>query len=412
MKRGAKEKRAERSIRDAERTSGRGARIRPNAAGIVEILTYALVGALTIAFLATGARSISGFVNVSDPNLRYYRATVTETDDSLLALPDYGGERKFGKQTVTLRLLEGPYTGREVIAQNSVMADSYIYPSAGDEMIVSVDVRENGELYTLLVSHYRIPGILFATAVFVLLLLVTCRAKGLRALLGLLFTLVTIFFFTIPRIYEGASPVLCAIFTSMLTSGLSLLLLNGYTKKTLAAILATFAGFGAAGVIFGIFSAISELSGYNAQQLGMLSYFAAHSGMRLRYLLFAGVLIASIGAVMDISVSVASAVHEVRIADGGLGVKALYRSGMEVAKDAIGTMSNTLILAFTGGALANLMALMGYGIQFNRFFNSNYIALEIGQGLSASAALIVTAPLASLFASLLYGGRGREAKGI
>jgi uncharacterized membrane protein len=191
----------------------------------------------------------------------------------------------------------------------------------------------------------------------------------------------------------------------MLISGLSLLLLNGYSKKTLAAVLATFVGFLAAGVIFGIFSGISNLSGYNAQQLGMLSYFAAHSGMQLKHLLFAGVLISSIGAVMDVSMSIASAVHEVHIVDKSMGINALYKSGMEVAKDAIGTMSNTLILAFTGGALANLMALMGYGIQFNRFFNSNYIALEIGQGLSASAALIVTAPLTSLFASIIYFGR-------
>jgi uncharacterized membrane protein len=412
MKRAAREKRATEAARDVKRTDGRGAPAGPKAARIAEFLTFALVGALTIVFLVTGLRSISGIVNVSDPNLRYYKATVTATDDSLLAPPDYGGERAFGIQTVTLRLLEGPYAGRELTARNSVMADSYIYPSVGDKMIVSVDARADGAFYTLLVSHYRMPGILFVTTLFVLLLLVTCRAKGLRALIGLLFTLVMIFFFTIPRIYEGASPVLCAILTSMLTSGLSLLLLNGYTKKTLAAILATFAGFCAAGVIFGVFSWLSELSGYNAQQLGMLSYFAAHSGMRLRYLLFAGVLIASIGAVMDISMSVASAVREVQAADAGLGAAALYRSGMEVAKDAIGTMSNTLILAFTGGALANLMALMGYGIDFNRFFNSNYIALEIGQGLSASAALIVTAPLASLFASLLYSGRGRASRGI
>ncbi|MDR1247419.1 MAG: YibE/F family protein [Clostridiales Family XIII bacterium] len=370
-----------------------------------EILTFAAVAALTVIFLITGARAITGFVSVADPNLRYYKAVVTETDDSLLALPDYGGEREFGLQIVNLRLTEGPFEGRNTVARNSVMPDSYVKPSVGDEMIVSVDVRDNGEIYTMLISHYRVPGLLFAIAVFVLLLIVTCKGKGLRALFGLVFTLVTIFFFTIPRIYEGDSPVFCAIFTSMLTAGVSLLLLNGYTKKTLASVLATFAGFCAAGLIFGVFSALSNLSGYNAQQLGMLSYFAANSGMRLKYLLFAGVLIASIGAVMDVSMSVASAVYEVRTADASLGVNALFKSGMEVAKDAIGTMSNTLILAFTGGALANLMALMGYGIQFNRFINSNYIALEIGQGLSASAALIVTAPLTSLFAAVIYSGR-------
>ncbi|MDR1438464.1 MAG: YibE/F family protein, partial [Clostridiales bacterium] len=361
-----------------------------------------LLAALAAIFIATGARAYSGFISVADPNLSYYRATVTETDNSQLALPDYGGARAFGLQVLSLRIAQGPHEGETVYVRNSVMPDSYIRPEVGDNVIVSVDVREGGVIYALLTSYYRMPGLVFIGALFVLLLVGACGRKGVRALFGLAFTMIAIIFFTIPRIYSGGSPIFYAVLTAIITSVATLLLLNGYHKKTFVAATATIAGFCAAGLIFGAFSLIGQVSGYNTQSLGMLTYFSAETGLQIKDLLFAGVLISSLGAVMDVSMSVASAVYEVYAGGGEHTVRSLFRAGMEVSKDTIGTMSNTLILAFTGGALSGLIALTGYGIQPNRFFNSDFIAIEIGSGLSASAALILTAPAASIAAAVAY----------
>jgi uncharacterized membrane protein len=160
--------------------------------------------------------------------------------------------------------------------------------------------------------------------------------------------------------------------------------------------------------VFGLFSLIGNVTGFNVPQMGVLSYFADRTGLQVEAMLFAGVLIASLGAVMDVSMSVSSAVAEVRRADPSLSRRELFRSGLEVARDTSGTMSTTLILAFTGGSLSTLIAMTAYGIHFNQLFNSDTLAVEIGQGLSASAALLITAPLSSLLAALFYPERQRH----
>jgi uncharacterized membrane protein len=372
------------------------------------MIIYGVVIALSALFIVLGRNSLSSFISLADPSVQYCRALVTQTDDTDLSPPNTGGDRMYGNQYLELRLLDGKHKGETVTAENFIVADSYLYPQTGDTMIVSVDMRDDGALYCKLTSFYRMPGILFIAGLFVVALLLICRRKGLRALCGLVFTMIMIFCFTIPQIYNGASPVWCAILTAAVTSGVSLLLLNGFHKKTLASVLSTCAGFGIAGGLFAVFSYLANVSGYNTQQLGMLTYFSTHTGLQVEYILFAGVLIASLGAVMDVSMSVSSAVNEIYNNNNALSLKELYKAGMEVAKDTTGTMSNTLILAFTGGALASLIALTGYGIQINRFLNSDFIAVEIGQGLCASTALIAMAPLTALVAALLCTRRGRK----
>ncbi|MDR2525656.1 MAG: YibE/F family protein [Oscillospiraceae bacterium] len=372
-------------------------------------IIFGIVLVLSAVLLATGRQAFAGFISLAEPGTEYCRARVLATDNTDLLPPKTGGERLYGDQFVTLELLGGAHKGETVTAQNFIVADSYLFPKVGDTLIVNVAAREGG-LYCRLTSFYRLPGILFLLAVFVLATVLTCRSKGVRALLGLAFTMLMIVCFTIPRIYNGASPALIAMITGAVTAGVSLLLLNGFHKKTLASVLSTCTGFGAAGVLFAVFCRLSNVSGYNAQQLGMLSYFQTQTGLQVKHILFAGVLIASLGAVMDVSMSVTSAVHEIHKANPAAHVRVLFKAGMEVAKDTVGTMTNTLILAFTGGALASLIALTGYGIQVNRFFNSDFIAVEIGEGLSASAALVLMAPLTALISALLFG-RKKAAEG-
>ena len=118
--------------------------------------------------------------------------------------------------------------------------------------------------------------------------------------------------------------------------------------------------------------------------------------------LFAGVLTASLGAVMDVGMSIASAIHEILEANQALTVKQLFFAGLNVGKDMIGTMSNTLILAFTGSGLSTLLVLTSYGIKFHQFMSSDYLAVEIGQGLSGTMAVILTVPVTSIVAAVLY----------
>jgi uncharacterized membrane protein len=372
---------------------------------------YAVLIVVSVIFVLTGARSAREFIYLGAANTEYVRAEVIALNNEQLSPPDYGGDRLVGTQIVTMKLLEGKFSGRTVDVENFLLSDHYVFPEVGETVIASVEDRGEGVApYCLLINHHRIPAIIFIVALFAALHVVTCGIKGVHALAGLSFTLVTIFFFTIPMIYNGHSPILLAILTGTVCAGASLLLLNGPERKTLSAFLATVLGFCLAGTAFAAFSAIGNVTGYNVPQMGTLTYFSAQTGLQVKHILFAGVLIASLGGIMDVAISVASAVSEVSRTDPTLSRERLFRSGLEVARDTSGTMSTTLILVFTGGSLSTLIAMIAYGIKANQLFNSDTIAVEIGQGLSASVALLLTAPLASLFSSILFAGGTGEVR--
>jgi uncharacterized membrane protein len=367
------------------------------------LVIYTVLVLVSAIFVLTGVRTAKDFIYLGAANTEYVRAEVIALNNEQLTTPDYGGDRLVGTQIVTMKLLDGEFEGRTVDVENFLLSDHYVYPEVGETVIASVEDRgDDVAPYCLLINHHRIPAIIFIVALFVALHVVTCGVKGLHALAGLSFTLITTLFFTIPMIYNGHSPILFAILTGTVCAGASLFLLNGPEKKTVSAFLATVVGFCMAGAAFAAFSAIGNVTGYNVPQMGTLTYFSAQTGLQVKHILFAGVLIASLGGIMDVSISVASAVSEVRRMNPSLNRESLFRSGLEVARDTSGTMSATLILVFTGGSLSTLIAMIAYGVKANQLFNSDTIAVEIGQGLSASVALLLTAPLASLFASVLF----------
>ncbi|MDR0518820.1 MAG: YibE/F family protein, partial [Clostridiales Family XIII bacterium] len=216
---------------------------------------YAVLVVIASLFVFTGGEAAKGFINLGSTNIKYVKAQVLELDNSQLAKPEYGGDRLTGLQTVKLKLLEGEFAGRTVTVENYLLSDFYVYPEVGKTVVASVENRGEGTApYCLLVSHYRMPGILFLLILFAVMHIVTCGVKGIHALAGLAFTMVTIFFFTIPMIYYGHSPVLLAIATGMISATVSLVLLNGIGRKTLVAVLASYRGFCFAGVAFSVCS--------------------------------------------------------------------------------------------------------------------------------------------------------------
>ena len=122
----------------------------------------------------------------------------------------------------------------------------------------------------------------------------------------------------------------------------------------------------------------------------------------MRWLLLAGVLISALGAVMDVAVSLAASLEELVLVNPNMGQKALLRSGLNIGKDMIGTMSNTLILAYAGTALSTMLCLIAYGYQFTQLLSSDYLAIELSQGLCATLGVVLTIPAAAGVSCLLF----------
>lgn len=188
----------------------------------------------------------------------------------------------------------------------------------------------------------------------------------------------------------------------ILATAVSLILLNGFSKKTLAAVLSTVAGVIMVGIIFQIGSLLLHISGFNTKEAEFMVMLAQKTKLSVAEVLFAGVLIASLGAVMDVGMSIASALQEMMEVKPDITKKELIKSGFNIGKDMIGTMSNTLILAFTGTGLSTLLVLNVYGIKYHQFVSSDFLAIEVCQGISGTMAIVLMVPVTSMISAAIY----------
>lgn len=314
---------------------------------------------------------------------------------------------RVGTQQLQLEILTGPYKGAVLEAANYLTAYANVDCSLGTRVIVRLDLDDSGAPYVISIPNYdRGPVLAGMIAVFALLLVVIGGKKGIMALLGLAYTLAGIWLLLIPMVLRGAPPILSAVAIAALTAAASLLMLTGFTRKTLCAGLGCVCGVAAAGLFAWIVAQITPISGFNMSEAEDLVLRAYDSPLEIRGLLVSGILIAALGAVMDVAMSISSACSELRAVNPGLTAGELFRSGMNIGRDAMGTMANTLILAFAGAAFNMLLLFQVYGYPLIQIINSDSMAIELIQSVAGSVGIILTVPLVSLFASVLLTAKG------
>lgn len=305
-----------------------------------------------------------------------------------------------GSQTLIVRMLTGEMKGELVSATSS---DGNLFGavcSVGDKVVVIVSTAGDESL----VSVYSLDRENFVyafVAIFILLLCLIGGKNGIKSAIGLIFTVGSILYVYMPMIYRGVSPFIAAIVISILTTIVTMYLVGGATVKTLSSILGTVIGVLIAGIAAFLFGKCAGISGYNVSDIENLLYIGQNTKIQIGGLLFSGIIIASLGAVIDTAMSIASTINEIHDKNPGLSSKELFVSGMNVGKDMMGTMSNTLILAFTGGSLSILVTNYAYDLSFRQMINSYSIGIEIMQGISGSLGVILTVPFVSMISTIL-----------
>jgi len=270
-------------------------------------------------------------------------------------------------------------------------------------VIVRLDYDDAGELYVVSIPNYDRGGVLMlALVTFAIFMVLVGGKKGARALLGLLFTLLNLWFILIPMVLKGVSPVLATILVAAYTSGGALLMLTGYTKKTFCAFLGCVGGVIAAGIFAWIVTILTPINGFNMSEAEEMVIRASDSPLRISGLLISGILLAALGALMDTSMSIVSALHEVYEQNPAISKVQIFRSGMNIGRDAMGTMANTLILAFVGSAFNLLILFQIYEYPLIQILNSDMIVIEILQGIAGSVGIIATTPLVSLLCAGIF----------
>lgn len=379
---------------------------------LYEILAAVLIFAILIGW-ALALNLTAGDRELTAAQKRMF--AVAEVTDVLAdnASPDTWTEgRRIGQQLLEVKVLTGEHKGAVLEAANFLSAYANVDAKVGTKVIVRLDVDEQGELYVVSVPAYnRAPVMLGLALIFAALLVIIGRKKGVMALVGLVYTLACIWFIQVPMILRGAEPVLVSIIIVALTTAASLLFLTGLSRKTLCAVLGCVCGVGVAGIFAAASGSISQLNGFNLPEAEDLVLRATQDTVRISGLLVSGILVASLGAVMDVAMSISSSCWELRQLNPGLPKAALFRSGMNIGRDAMGTMANTLILAFAGASLNTLLLFRIYGYPAIQLFNSDAIAVELIRGLAGSIGIILTVPLvAALSAALMPPAKGRPAK--
>ena len=237
--------------------------------------------------------------------------------------------------------------------------------------------------------------------VFAVILVAVGGKKGAAALLGLVYTLACLWFLLVPMILKGVQPVLASVIVVVLTTAASLILLSGLNRKTFCAVLGCVSGVVTAGVFAAIVSGITPINGFNMSEAEELVLRSSETGLHISGLLVSGILIASLGAVMDVAMSISSSCNELRELNPGLDSRTLFRSGMNIGRDAMGTMANTLILAFAGSSLNMLILFKVFNYPLIQIINSDAMVIEIIQGVAGSIGIILTVPLVAFISSRL-----------
>ena len=304
-----------------------------------------------------------------------------------------------GKQVVVVEILEGKSTGKRVEIDNYLTAAHNVEVAIGSKVIISADEPDGIDSYYTVYNFDRGLGMIIFTCVLLLVIIAIGRGKGVKAILGLAYTLYLVIFLLLPTVFSGYSPVLMSIICVALSTIVTLMLLNGASKKTYSAIVATVLGVVLSAGGFYFMSLVLKVNGFSVDEAESLVLINQATGLSIKDILFAGILISSLGAIMDVGMSIVSALSELFHHQPNLTQKQIFDSGIEIGKDMIGTMTNTLILAFTGSAFVSLLVLFSYNVDIKQLLSSNYIAIEFAQGIAGTLGIVLTVPIASFISA-------------
>ncbi len=335
------------------------------------------------------------------------KAKVLSTDESAVRS---SGLIQSGEQYCEVELLEGKFKGDETRAVNmlsgSLESDKIF--EEGDVAHVVVSYNDDGITSVTMNDHYRIDKELILAGIFILFLILFAGGTGLRAVCSFAITILTIWKILVPAYLGGANPIWCGILITAFLTLLIIFFVYGFDMKTLAACGGAFLGVLVTCILGCIFTDAFKIHGAVMSYSESLLY-AGYQDLSLTRIFMSAIFIGASGAMIDLSVDITSAVNEVVHKKPDIGWKEAMLSGMNVGRAAMGTMTTTLLLAYSGGYIALLMTFMAQGTPIENILNYKYVSAEILQTIVGSLGLVTVAPLTALTSGILLTGKRYKA---
>ena len=331
----------------------------------------------------------------------FYNGVITEIiEEDLNKDPILDGV-EIGYQKVVAKVTEGQYKDNTYEIKNNISRLYNYKVEEGTKVVLILYKQNNGNMIWDVYGYDRSSMIYVLAGIFIIVVIIIGGVKGIKSLVSLMFTLVTVIFLMLPLMFRGVEPMLAAVVSATLSIIVTLSLVSGINKKTVTAIIGTISGVVISGIIAYIFGELTHSSGMTMNDTESLIYIAEGTNLKVKGIMFAGILIASLGAVMDVAMSISSSLFEIYEVNKNIKQIDLFKSSMNIGKDIIGTMTNTLILGFAGGSITTLILIFAANMPYNKFINLEVLAIEIIQGLAGSIGIVLSVPITAVVGSYL-----------
>ena len=338
----------------------------------------------------------------------YENAVITEVlSDNTFTDPAADNALR-GEQILLAEVKTGQYKG-EIMQVYGYVGPLYGGQlKAGDGATLLISTYADGSHVATVYEYNRLPALAVIVALFLIATVAVGGKVGAKSLVALAMTLVCLFWILIPLLMKGAPTLLTVFLVCAYITVVTMVILGGVQRKTVCAALGTIAGTALA-LLFGLAAqSLARVDGLRLTDVEpLLQLRQTGTPLGLRGLLVGGIVISALGAVMDVTMGIASSLSEVHAANPQLSRRELFRSGMNIGRDMVGTMTNTLILAFLGSGFALIIYLYSLGLSPYQLISSSYLTIEVVSSISSSIGVILSVPLTALISSvILTRGKG------
>ncbi|MCL2203061.1 MAG: YibE/F family protein [Defluviitaleaceae bacterium] len=369
-------------------------------------LIYAGTLLVSVLFLFIGNRIAARETMEEDffDHVTYYSARVTQIISREEVASGWGWDEDMLSTYITFdaRITRGERRGEEIRAEQLLSEFFTVNErevTAGSRILLVYDEMDTSYHFA---GFLRFNFVIVFGVVFLALVIVFGRKKGLNAIVALGFTCLAVFLVFIPAILSGRNIYITTLIICVYAIVSTLLIVIGANKKALSAMLGCLGGVLTAGLLMFLMDRIMHLTGALDQETMSLLFLPIENPIDLRALIFAGVILGAVGAIMDVAMSIASSLWEVREAGGVADFKGITRSGINIGKDILGTMLNTLILAYIGSSMTLILLIVAYTHSFTALFNMEMIIVEFLRALVGSFGMLATIPLTAGICGWLY----------
>lgn len=368
--------------------------MKKNLRGHLRVFVLLLCAALVFLALSAWAAPEAENTAVDSEPAHYERCKVVQilADSTTQSEVDDGGWR--GDQLMLVEVLTGIHAGETLQVYNYV-GPLYGAPlKEGDSAVVTISTYNDGSYVGTIFEYDRLVPLAIVIGLFLLAAVLVGGRTGAKSLVALLVTLLCLFKLLIPMLMKGAPTLPTVFLVCAYISVVSLTILGGLEKKTVCAMAGTVAGTLLA-MLFGLLAqALTRIDGLRLDDVEPLLQLRQAGGtIGLRGLLVGGVIISALGAVMDVTMGISSALWELHSTNPEMKGRQLFRSGMNIGRDMVGTMSNTLILAFLGSTFTLILYLYSLGLETNQLLSSAFVSIEVISGVSSSVGVILSIPI-------------------